>query len=104
MTLLGDAAHPMLPYLAQGAAMAIEDAAVLAQRLAEMPDDPAGAMRLYERQRQRRTARTQRAARRNGAIYHMGGPAAFLRTLALAAMGGERLLTGYDWLYGWKAA
>jgi salicylate hydroxylase len=94
----------MLPYLAQGAAMAIEDAAVLAQRLADMPDDPAGAMRLYEQQRQWRTARTQRAARRNGAVYHMGGPAAFLRTLALSAMGRERLLTGYDWLYGWKAA
>ena len=104
VTLLGDAAHPMLPYLAQGAAMAIEDAAVLAQRLADMPGDPAGAMHLYERQRQRRTARTQRAARRNGVVYHMGGPAAFLRTLALAAMGRERLLTGYDWLYGWKAA
>ena len=94
----------MLPYLAQGAAMAIEDAAVLAQRLADAPDDPATAMRWYERQRQRRTARTQRAARRNGAIYHMGGAAAFLRALALRAMGGQRLLTGYDWLYGWKAA
>ena len=87
VTLLGDAAHPMLPYLAQGAAMAIEDAAVLAQRLADTPDDPAGAMRRYEQQRQRRTARTQRAARRNGAIYHMGGPAAFLRTLALRGHG-----------------
>lgn len=104
VTLLGDAAHPMLPYLAQGAAMAIEDAAVLAQRLADMPDDPAGAMRLYEQQRRRRTARTQRAARRNGAIYHMSGAATFLRTLALAAMGRQRLLTSYDWLYGWKAA
>jgi salicylate hydroxylase len=104
VTLLGDAAHPMLPYLAQGAAMAIEDAAVLAQRLADAPDDPAAAMRRYEQQRQRRTARTQRAARRNGAIYHMGGAAAFLRALALKAMGGQRLLTGYDWLYGWKAA
>jgi salicylate hydroxylase len=104
VTLLGDAAHPMLPYLAQGAAMAIEDAAVLAQRLADTPDDPAGAMRLYEQQRRRRTARTQRAARRNGAVYHMGGAATFLRTLALAAMGRQRLLTSYDWLYGWKAA
>ena len=104
VTLLGDAAHPMLPYLAQGAAMAIEDAAVLAQQLADTPHDPAGAMRRYERQRQRRTARTQRAARRNGAIYHMAGPAAFLRMLALTAMGRHRLLTSYDWLYGWKAA
>ena len=102
VTLLGDAAHPMLPYLAQGAAMAIEDAAVLAQRLSETPDNPAPAMRLYERQRQGRTARAQRAAQRNGTIYHMGGAAALLRTVALLAMGGGRLIDRYDWLYGWK--
>ncbi len=47
MALLGDAAHPMLPYLAQGAAMAIEDAAVAAQCLARMPDDAAAALRTY---------------------------------------------------------
>ena len=104
VTLLGDAAHPMLPYLAQGAAMAIEDAAALAQRLSETPDDPAPAMRRYERQRLARTARAQRSARRNGTIYHMGGAAAFLRTFALLAMGGDRLITRYDWLYGWKPA
>jgi salicylate hydroxylase len=102
VTLLGDAAHPMLPFLAQGAAMAIEDAAVLAQRLSETPDNPAPAMRLYERQRQGRTARAQRAAQRNGTIYHMGGAAALLRTVALLAMGGGRLIDRYDWLYGWK--
>jgi salicylate hydroxylase len=102
VTLLGDAAHPMLPYLAQGAAMAIEDAAVLGQHLANAPDNPDRAMRLYERQRQRRTARVQRAARRNGIVYHMAGAAGFLRTLALLAMGGSRLIARYDWLYGWK--
>ena len=101
-TLLGDAAHPMLPYLAQGAAMAIEDAEVLARRLAESPDDPASAMRRYERKRAPRTARVQRAARRNGDFYHMGGAKAFLRTLALMAMGGRRILARYNWLYGWK--
>ena len=101
-TLLGDAAHPMLPYLAQGAAMAIEDAAVLARRMADTPGDPATAMRLYERERRSRTARAQRAARRNGAVYHLGGAEAFLRTLALMAMGGKRLLARYDWLYGWQ--
>ena len=104
VTLLGDAAHPMLPYLAQGAAMAIEDAAVLAQRLADARDDPAGAMRRYERQRRGRAARAQRAARRNGIVYQLGGPGAFLRTLALTAIGGERLLARYDWLYGWRPA
>ena len=102
VTLLGDAAHPMLPYLAQGAAMAIEDAAVLAQWLADARDDPAGAMRRYERQRRERAARAQRAARRNGIVYQLGGPGAFLRTLALTAIGGERLLARYDWLYGWR--
>jgi salicylate hydroxylase len=104
VTLLGDAAHPMLPYLAQGAAMAIEDAAVLADRLAETPDNPAAALRRYERQRLARTRRAQRAARRNGTIYHMGGAEAFLRTIALVAMGGNRLVKRYDWLYGWKPA
>jgi salicylate hydroxylase len=100
VTLLGDAAHPMLPYLAQGAAMAIEDAAVLAQRLAETRDNPADAMRRYERLRRSRTARAQRAARRNGMIYQLGGPAASLRRIALGAIG-ARLLARYDWLYGW---
>ncbi len=100
-TLLGDAAHPMLPYLAQGAAMAIEDAAILGDRLARTPEDAAGAMRDYERTRFARTSRTQRAARRNGMVYHMGGAEAFLRTLALMALGGRRLLASYDWLYGW---
>ena len=100
-TLLGDAAHPMLPYLAQGAAMAIEDAAVLARRLAATRNDPAAAMRAYERERRGRTARAQRAARRNGMIYQLSGPAALLRTLTLAAIGGKRLLARHDWLYGW---
>jgi salicylate hydroxylase len=102
VTLLGDAAHPMLPYLAQGAAAAIEDAAVLARALTEMPADPTGAARRYESERRQRTARIQRAARRNGTIYHMGGAEAFLRTLALIAMGGRGVLGRYDWLYGWK--
>jgi salicylate hydroxylase len=103
VTLLGDAAHPMLPYLAQGAAAAIEDADVLARALSQMSGDPAPALRFYERERQRRTARIQRAARRNGRIYHLGGAAAFLRNVALLAMGGERILARHQWLYGWKA-
>jgi salicylate hydroxylase len=104
ITLLGDAAHPMLPQLAQGAAMAIEDAAVLGACLARTPDDLAGAMRSYEHSRRARTARTQRAAHRNGSIYHMSGPGAWLRTFALRTMGGERLIRSYDWLYGWTPA
>lgn len=101
VTLLGDAAHPMLPYLAQGAAMAIEDAAVLSACLARRPDDAPGALRAYEAMRQPRTAGLQRDARRNGTIYHLHGAAAALRTLALLAMGGDRLISHYDWLYRW---
>ena len=84
--------------------MAIEDAAVLAHRLADRPDDPERAMRRYELERRPRTARVQRAARRNGVAYHAAGAQAFLRMLAFVAMGGTRLITRYDWLYGWKPA
>jgi salicylate hydroxylase len=101
VTLLGDAAHPMLPYLAQGAAMAIEDAAELGQCLSQAASDLAPAMRLYEQRRLARTARTQREAQRTGAIYHMGPVTGLARSLALAAMSGKRLIRRHDWLYGW---
>jgi salicylate hydroxylase len=102
VTLLGDAAHPMLPFLAQGAAMAIEDAAVLARALAGSPDDRAAALRRYEADRAPRTMRVQRAARRNDLRYHLREPAAFLRDTVLRALGGERLLAQYDWIYRWR--
>ncbi|HXW27191.1 MAG TPA: FAD-dependent monooxygenase [Xanthobacteraceae bacterium] len=102
VTLLGDAAHAMLPFLAQGGAMAIEDAAVLAACLARHSDEPAVALRLYEGLRRARTARAQRQARRNGRVYHLKGAAALARDLALAAFGGDRLLGRYDWLYDWR--
>ena len=104
VTLLGDAAHPMLPYLAQGAAMAIEDAWVLARALAERRDDAPAALRNYERERHGRTARVQHAAHRTGTVYHLGGGAALLRRLALTIMGGQRLIARYDWIYGWTPA
>jgi salicylate hydroxylase len=102
VTLLGDAAHPMLPFLAQGAAMAIEDAFVLAAALARSPGDAARALRDYEKQRLPRTARVQRAARRNDLVYHLGRPAAFIRDAVLAALGGRLLLAQYDWIYRWS--
>jgi salicylate hydroxylase len=100
--LLGDAAHPMLPYLAQGAAMAIEDAAVAARCLARMPDDAAGALRIYSAIRRARTRKVQRLAARNGERYHLSGVQAMLRNAAMRALGGERLLRHYDWLYDWQ--
>ncbi len=103
VTLLGDAAHPSLPFLAQGAAMAIEDAAVLANCLKMTPEAPEQALRRYEDQRRPRTARVQRTARRNGRIYHFGGLAAAVRNHMLRRLDGERLLARFDWLYDWRA-
>jgi salicylate hydroxylase len=102
VTLIGDAAHPMLPFLAQGAGMAIEDAAVLADMLGKYLDDPADALRGYEGARWHRTARAQSASRRQGRIYGLTGPEALVRNLAMRAVGGERLRARYDWLYDWQ--
>ena len=101
VTLLGDAAHPMLPFLAQGGAMAIEDAAVLADCVRQY-EDPARAFRNYEHARAHRVARVQREARHNSWRYHLSGPLGFGRDMFLRMMGGEKLLRGYDWLYDWK--
>jgi salicylate hydroxylase len=100
--LLGDAAHPMQPYLAQGAAMAIEDAAVAAQCLAQRPDDPATALRAYSAVRRARAWKVQRLAARNGTRYHLTGLPAGLRNTAMHALGGRWLLRHYDWLYNWR--
>jgi salicylate hydroxylase len=102
VTLLGDAAHPMLPFLAQGAAMAIEDAAVLARELSVSPDDGVAALRRYEAARRPRTTRVQQAARHNDFHYHLRQPAAFVRNAALRTLGGRRLLARYDWIYRWR--
>jgi salicylate hydroxylase len=100
--LLGDAAHPVLPFLAQGAVLALEDAVVLADALAAHADIPAG-LASYARIRRDRNARVTAASRRNGRIYHLDGAMAAARNLALRGIGGERIMAGYDWLYGWRA-
>jgi salicylate hydroxylase len=106
IALLGDAAHAMLPFGAQGAGMAIEDAAVLARCLGETQNEGgptmAAAMQRYARLRRGRVARVQRAAQRNGWIYHLTGPAAFARDLAIKAMGARRMLARQDWIYDWR--
>jgi salicylate hydroxylase len=90
----------MLPFLAQGGAMAIEDAAVLAHCLSR-DEDISRAMRTYERLRSARVARAQREARRNSWRYHLARPLALVRDAMLKTLGGEKLLHRYDWLYGW---
>ena len=102
VTLLGDAAHPVLPFLAQGAALAIEDAAVLAAEITAHPDDVVQGLRAYELRRRGRTTRVQRTARQTGRIYHRGVDA-FLRDIGMRMLGGERLLQRYDWIYNWRA-
>lgn len=104
LALLGDAAHPMLPFLAQGAAMAIEDAAVLATCLADEGRTIPARLAAYSAARLERAARVQREARTNGERYHWSGVRAECRDLGLRALGGERLLKRYDWLYGWRGS
>ena len=112
IALLGDAAHAMLPFAAQGAGMAIEDAAVLAQVLSEsVLSESTGeniaaipaALTRYGRLRRARVLQVQRAARRQGRIYHLTGPLAFARDLAIKAMGPQRMLARQDWIYDWRA-
>jgi salicylate hydroxylase len=79
VTILGDAAHPMLPYLGQGACQAIEDGCVLAAALAAQPDDPLGALALYERSRRPRASRVVLTSRERGVSNHLASPWAALR-------------------------
>ncbi len=99
VALLGDAGHPVLPYLAQGAALAIEDAAVLTGCLgtAPVPD----ALGRYAEIRAGRVRRVQRAARSNGRTYHAGALTAYARNLVMGRLGPEGMRRRYDWLYGW---
>ncbi|HET7849768.1 MAG TPA: FAD-dependent monooxygenase [Pseudolabrys sp.] len=100
ITLLGDAAHPMLPFLSQGAAAGIEDAYVLARELARNSDTDA-ALASYENERRPRTARIQLAARAQGEIFHLHSPWARLkRSLRLDKFEKPRAdLLSKDWIY-----
>ena len=97
IALLGDAAHPMRPFLAQGAGMAIEDAAALAACWAQV-DLPLNARwQLYAQMRWARNARVQARSIRNGRIFHMQGPMRWGRDLAMRLMGES--LMDVPWLY-----
>lgn len=98
-TRLGDAAHPMLPFLAQGASQAIEDAGSLAACLRQ-GGSVTDAFASYEARRRARATRVQSASRRQAEIYHLARPASDARDLALRLLGGARALGRMDWLYG----
>jgi salicylate hydroxylase len=101
IAVLGDAAHPMLPYLAQGGALALEDAIVLAGCL-NAAADPSAALARFQALRAARAARVQAASLRQGRIYHLPPPLSWARDLVLAAAPGAWLMAGYDWLYAWQ--
>ncbi|MEJ2121037.1 MAG: 3-hydroxybenzoate 6-monooxygenase [Alphaproteobacteria bacterium] len=98
-TLLGDAAHPMLQYLAQGACMAIEDGVCLATRVVANGDDFETAFKEYQGLRYLRTARVQLTARMFGDIYHAAGATADLRNAMLGAIDQTKPGEGMAWLY-----
>jgi salicylate hydroxylase len=100
ITLLGDAAHPMLQYLAQGAGMAVEDAVCLADKAVEMDGEYANAFRAYQQARYLRTGRVQIMARVYGEFYHAGGVAKELRNMMLGSRKPEDAIAAMEWLYG----
>ncbi len=102
LALIGDSAHAMPPYFAQGGAMAIEDAAVLADELANGRADVPAALRRYEARRRRRVERVWRTATRNGDLFEMGRLAGGFRDFGMRMLGGPALLRRYDWVYRWK--
>lgn len=101
-TLLGDAAHPTLQYLAQGACMALEDAVTLGEALRVRHNDFAGAFALYQRSRVARTARVVLSAREMGRIFHAKGVERLVRNDLWKGRSTERFYDAMAWLYGWK--
>ena len=101
VVLLGDAAHPMLQYFAQGACMALEDAVCLAQAVELTGDDVNRAFVAYNRLRAPRTGRVQLGSRLIGEyVYHPSGPRAEIRDAALRANSAQDHYDGLEWLYG----
>lgn len=103
IALIGDAAHAMTPFAAQGAAMAIEDAATLAGFVAASPADPWGALAAWEKMRRPRIAKVARRGAVNRFAWHASGPVAVARNLFLKLRSPEKLAADLDWLYGWQA-
>ncbi len=108
ITLLGDSAHPMLPYLGQGACMAIEDACILDEAVARAPDTPAEALRDYERLRAPRTRRAQLGSGHRAKENHLASPLARLRRdLGMAwrnRFTADKSPNQSEWLYDYDVA
>jgi 3-hydroxybenzoate 6-monooxygenase len=103
-TLLGDAAHPTLQYLAQGACMAMEDAVTLGEALRARDNHFGKAFELYQRSRVARTARIVLSAREMGRIFHAKGVERMVRNDLWKGRSQERFYDAMEWLYGWKVS
>lgn len=101
LVLVGDAAHAMMPFMAQGAAMAIEDAFVLARHLST--SDVPAAIRGYEAERKPRIARLRKRADFNRMVYHARGPIRLGRDIVMALRPREAYMADLDWIYGFEA-
>jgi 2-polyprenyl-6-methoxyphenol hydroxylase-like FAD-dependent oxidoreductase len=100
VALLGDAAHPMLQYFAQGACMAMEDAVFLSHAIDKHSDNIGQALKYYNRGRAVRTARVQMGSRLIGDyIYHPDGAKADVRNATMSAMSEEEYFAEFAWLY-----
>src|SRR6185312_1770575 len=104
ITLLGDACHPMLPFMAQGAAQSIEDGAALASLLKAMPDDVPGALQRYEEIRKPRATRLQEASASNRTRFHLADGADQQARDRTMATSGDRSIANIGWLYLHDAA
>lgn len=102
IALIGDAAHAMTPFAAQGAAMGIEDASMLANLIADFSGDTERALAAWENLRQPRVEKVLRRGALNRTAWHAWGPVAVARNLVLATRPPEKLASDLDWLYGWE--
>ncbi len=102
VTLLGDAAHPTLQYLAQGACMAMEDGVTLGEALRVTHNDFTKAFDLYQRSRIARTARVVLSAREMGRIFHAKGVERLVRNQMWKGRSAERFYDAMEWLYSWR--
>jgi len=106
--LIGDAAHPILPFLAQGGALAIEDGFELAKLFATATDETGAlsqsAIDRFARSRRQRALKVEQASLDNGRAYHHAGAVAQVRNLALSTLPGHLFMRRYDWIYGYHAS
>lgn len=99
--MIGDAAHGMVPFAAQGAGLAIEDSAVLANCVKTYGANQQ-AFKQFETSRFNRTRKVEKLAKTNGELFHMGFPFSTVRNIGMGFVSAERLLERQSWIYDWR--